>query len=527
MALTRLCGLLGLAAFVSACSLVIRDPFADLGKTRGELAEVVSRADALEDLDALVRLINNVHADPYRFRPREAFQAEQRRAADTMPESMTKGDLCLRLSRVVAVLDYGHTSMGCYNMLVNEWRRAAAASPPQTQRVLRFAPFMRLDDQQHLIVGWHGESLGVDPGDRILRINGQDADALLASWAQEVSHDTDAGRRAEVARRYRVYLALHGINAPYRLTVAAPGAPSREVTVEGDPVNYQFQDRPPQPPRPLPDVTALQRTRKPAVLGPIKVDTAFFTYRILEPDIGLVNFFSLFDGLDTVAHFKKAVDALFAQIALDRPRALVIDVRENGGGEDSASAELLRHITRKPFRLLTSWQAKRSQEIKDYANSIIRIPFRWMGLHYLSSEARTYLNGKNGTLSRPKERPIKTFLPGEPFFAGPVCVLTGPHTFSAGSEFAEAVKAFGLATIVGEETGGQPNSFGNQMPLWLPRSRLYLQIATVRSVRGSGSLTDNSAVQPDIVVRTTAEDIRAFFDPVLDRARTCPERPIH
>ena len=526
MRIVRACALCCALLSAGACSLVIRDPFGDLGKTRAVLADKVSRADALEDLETVVRLLDTVHAEPYRFRPREALLAERRRAAEIMPASMTKGELCLRLSRVVAVLDDGHTSMECERLLMEDWRRAAAASPPQTQRVLRFAPFMRLDDQQHLIVGWHGEATGVDPGDRLLRINGQDVDVLLSEWAHEVSHDTDAGRRAQVARRFRVYLALHGINAPYRLTVAAPGAPSRDVTVEGDPVNYQFQDRPSQPPRPLPDITSLLRTRTPAVLGPIKVRTAFFTYRILEPDVALVDFFSIFDGLDTVGRFKKAVDALFKQIALDRPRALVIDVRENGGGEDSASAELLRHFTRKPFRLLASTQVKRSKEARDYGNSIVRIPFRWMGLPYLFADGRAYFSGKIGTLSRPAERPVKAHAAGEPFFAGPVCVLTGPHTFSAGSEFAEAVKAFGLATIMGEETGGQPNSFGNQMPFWLPRSGLLIQIATVRGVRGGGSLTDNTAVMPDVVVRPTAEDIRSFFDPVLDRARSCPERSI-
>jgi len=32
-----------------------------------------------------------------------------------------------------------------------------------------------------------------------------------------------------------------------------------------------------------------------------------------------------------------------------------------------------------------------------------------------------------------------------------------------------------------------------------------------------------NAVIPDIVVKTTAEDIRAGRDPVLERARSCPK----
>jgi hypothetical protein len=97
---------------------------------------------------------------------------------------------------------------------------------------------MRLDDQRQLVVGWPNGAAGVDPGDRLLRVNGHDANALLETYAREVSNDTEAGRLAEVARRFRVYLALHGINAPYEVTVAAPDGRSRDVTIRGEPVNY-------------------------------------------------------------------------------------------------------------------------------------------------------------------------------------------------------------------------------------------------------------------------------------------------
>jgi C-terminal processing protease CtpA/Prc len=107
-----------------------------------------------------------------------------------------------------------------------------------------------------------------------------------------------------------------------------------------------------------------------------------------------------------------------------------------------------------------------------------------------------------------------------------VCVLTGPRTDSAAVEFAEAVKTFGLATIVGEETGGQPNSFGNPFPFSLPRSGLPVTIATARGVRANGDLADFSPVTPDLVVGTTAADMRRGFDPVLERAKNCPPRSI-
>lgn len=510
----------------AACSLVLKDPFAAFGAVNAKGGDRLSREAALEDLDFLMGLLNRAHADPYRFHPREAVEAERRRVADTMPASLTTTELCVRVSGVLAVLEDAHTELACERLVLSDWRHAADAAPAETQRVLRFAPFIRLDEEQHLTVSWHNGVPGLDPGDRILRINGQDADALLAAWAAGVSHDTAAGRRAMVARRFRAYMALHGIEAPYRLTVAPPGGgPSREVTVQGDPVNHQFENTPPAPVRP--PVTIVNLPPAPAtVFKPIQLTNAFFEYRMIEPDIGYMNFFSILDGIETTSRFPKAVKQMFTLVAADRPRALIIDIRENGGGEDSVSQELLRHLTEKRFRLYTSLQLKRSKEARDFINSVIRMPFRWMRLPYLDSEMRQYYRGKVGTLSEPRERPLVARPRSNPFFEGPVCVLTGPHTGSAAVEFAEAVKFFGLATIVGEETGGQPNSFGNGFPFMLPRSRLTVTIATSTGLRANGNVADFSPVKPDIVVRTSAADMRRGFDPILERAKNCPARSI-
>ena len=519
---TRIVALLSVTV-CAACAVILKDPFAAFGNVAAVGGNRLSREAALEDLDYLVGLISRAHADPFRFHPREAFEAERRRVADTMPASLTTRELCVRLSGVLAVLEDAHTELACESVVMSDWRHAADAAPAETQRVLRFAPFIRLDEEQRVIVSWHNGAPGLDPGDRILRINGQDADALLGAWASRVSHDTAAARRAMVARRFRAYIALHGIEAPYALTVTPPGGPGRDVTIQGDPVNHQFENTPPAPVRPPVTVVNLPPV-PPTVFKSIQLKNGFFEYRMIEPDIGYMNFFSIVDGLETVSHFEKAVDQMFDKVAADRPRVLVIDIRENGGGEASASQALLRHLTEKPFRLYTSLQLKRSEDAKRFISSIIRVPFRWMGLPRLDSELRQYYNGPVGTLSEPREQPLVAHPRDEPFYDGPVCVLTGPHTGSAAVEFAEAVKFFNLATIVGEETGGQPNSFGNGFPFVLPRSRLTVTVATSTGIRANGNLTDFTPVRPDIVVRTTAADMRRGFDPVLERAKSCPPR---
>ena len=526
-------GLHGVAFSIGCTSLVVRDPFADFRRATSQPRATLSRAQATADLEDLFRTLERVHPAPYRFHPREVVDAERRRLVDTMPESLDTVEFCLRVGRVLATLDDGHTKVRCDQLMTQEWRQAAMASPPETQTVRVFPPYMLVDDQRHLIVQWPMFVPGLDSGDRLLRVNGHDADALLTSWMQEVSHDTDGGRRAQLSRSFRTQLALHGISAPYRLDVSAPGAAAREVVAQGEPVNYQFSEWP-RPSAVVPSPTA--RTRMAAgtaqtagaqpAAKPDELKTPFFNYRLISPGIAYMDFFTIYDGLSTDAHFKKAVDAVFTRVGSERPRVLIIDIRENGGGADAVASTLLSHITEKPFRLLASTQVKRSTEARNYFNSIIRIPFRWMGVQYLSSDAREYFTGAVGSLAPPDTRPVRSFERAEPFFDGPVCVLTGPFTFSAAAEFADAVKTYQLATLVGEDTGGRPNDFGNQLPFVLPNSRLMVQIATVMAVRATGDADDSSAVTPDVLVRRTAADIRMGRDPVLERAKSCPSRSV-
>src|SRR5688572_30449264 len=80
----------------AACSLIIKDPYAAVGNAKAARGDILSREAALEDLEFLIRLVERVHPDPYRFHPRDVVEAERRRVAETMPASLTKSDLCLR-----------------------------------------------------------------------------------------------------------------------------------------------------------------------------------------------------------------------------------------------------------------------------------------------------------------------------------------------------------------------------------------------------------------------------------------------
>jgi hypothetical protein len=58
-------------------------------------------------------------------------------------------------------------------------------------------------------------------------------------------------------------------------------------------------------------------------------------------------------------------------------------------------------------------------------------------------------------------------------------VIIGRRTFSAGQQFANLLEAWTQATLVGEPSGQQPSQYGDHRPLVLPGSHLTVQISTV------------------------------------------------
>jgi C-terminal processing protease CtpA/Prc len=150
---------------------------------------------------------------------------------------------------------------------------------------------------------------------------------------------------------------------------------------------------------------------------------------------------------------------------------------------------------------------------------------RWLPVQYLIPDGRKFYTGQVGTMAIWPEPLPAAHKRSEPFFEGAVCLLTGPRTFSAAVVLADTVKAYHLATIVGEPTGGRPNMYSAQYEYELPHSRLYAAISAAYTVRASGDERDRSTVVPDIDVSTTAPDIRNGRDPVLERARDCPTVP--
>jgi len=146
-------------------------------------------------------------------------------------------------------------------------------------------------------------------------------------------------------------------------------------------------------------------------------------------------------GLDTI----EEIDAAYAEIAERDASALIIDLRENGGGA-FAVRPLVSHLLSKPFDagsfISQPWNAAHDRE-PSRADMEAVDPWEGWSIKAFWADVQT--------------DPVTriSFSPAEPVFDGPVYVLTSKRTASAAELAADALNGANRAIIIGENTAGE------------------------------------------------------------------------
>ena len=109
-----------------------------------------------------------------------------------------------------------------------------------------------------------------------------------------------------------------------------------------------------------------------------------------------------------------------------------------------------------------------------------------------------------------------------------IVVLAGRATFSAAANFMGDLEAACRYLLVGEDSGGAPNLYGDVTPLDLPDTGLRIEVATKWWVKSKlGPSDPRVAFHPDVVVPPTAKAWFAGRDPALAAAIHVPFSKAH
>jgi hypothetical protein len=104
-----------------------------------------------------------------------------------------------------------------------------------------------------------------------------------------------------------------------------------------------------------------------------------------------------------------------------------------------------------------------------------------------------------------------------------IVVLAGRNTFSAAVNFLADLESETRFLLVGEDSGGAPNLYGDVQPLDLPQTGLRAEVATIWWVKSKlGKDDPRITFHPDVVVPPRAKAWFAGRDPALTAALTAP-----
>lgn len=204
-------------------------------------------------------------------------------------------------------------------------------------------------------------------------------------------------------------------------------------------------------------------------------------FKILKNNIAYISL----DGFGDEQSLNKFIKS-FPQIR--KASGLIIDVRKNGGGSSGYGMAVLGYLTHDPV-------IGSSQRTREYLGTL-----RAWGERRVSWKV---LGGDNA----------KRWIQPE-IFEGPVSVLIGAGTFSAGEDFAVAFEMLKRGTLIGQTTGG---STGQPLFFELPGGG-SARVTSKRDGYPNGEDWVGVGIKPNIEVKPTVQDIRQGVDPVLNKA---------
>lgn len=193
--------------------------------------------------------------------------------------------------------------------------------------------------------------------------------------------------------------------------------------------------------------------------------------------------------------FRKIIQQCFSVIHAAPVKNLIIDVRDNGGGNPEYARYVISHLMDKDYVYIEKYKTVEK-------------------LHWNDEEKRT----------RYQWYPycgIGKFSPCKNVYSGKLFVLIDGGSTSTAGDFAACLDYYNRATFIGEESGANRvvsggNVFGHDFQL--PNTKLRVRMSTIQGVNKCDQVNDGHGVIPDYLVVPTPDDYMNFRNPMLEKA---------
>ena len=414
-----------------------------------------SQQEVIEDLQFLRESLEKAHYDLYAYITKKAFnQNFEKIKSSITKDSLSILEITSLFQAVISKANNGHTEIPFPGAVYGEYAYSDGTLFP-----LEIA----FEDGKALIRKNLSNNAAIKIDTEIISINNQTIDEVLQKIYPLISAE----------RRYFKLAKLELISFPRLYWQAFGEQKNFEVEIKKDGIIEKYQ---------LKSINLIEEYEmKRNEIFSDKRELQFLNQSgYLKPG----NF-----GGDE-QKYRRFIDSSFVEINKKNVPNLIIDLRNNLGGDDSFSDYLVSYIADQPFRWNSEFTLKTSAILKAHVQE---------NYDTTNSYWQSVLTHEDGSIY-PYEFDEYKPQPKEKRYSGKVYVLVNRQSHSQSAVTAAQIQDYKFATIVGEETGDFPSLYASQYSFVLPQTGIDVKIAKGFIVRVNGSKKAEGVI-PDIYIK--------------------------
>jgi hypothetical protein len=449
----------------------------------GSFAPAALRAD----FDALYAGLQAAHYNLYANSDRATMDRLHRAVRAELDRPMSAMEAQVFFQRFAAAGHVAHARIDFPEQAYAAYREAGGKAFPLDVRV---------DDGRIFVTSDLSGEEQLAPGDEIVRLNGATAAEWVSRLRAHISADTDRLAYAQLDQLFARLLWLELGGAPsFALDVRTAGRETRSFVL---------------PARTRAEMRA-EAARAPAGLS---IDPTQREARMIEGGVAylrpgiFLNYPS--DNLYDTSAFHAFIDDAFTRFIAADARVLLIDLRDNPGGDNSFSDHMIAWFADEPFRFTADFRIRVSEQ--STASNAARL--QQDASNSVSAQlAALYAGASSGDIVH-FNIPIAQPREGRPF-TGRVYALINRRSYSNTVSVAAIIQDYGFGTIIGEPTADLATTYGAMEQFTLANTGFVVCYPKAYILRPNGD-ERVAGVTPDIAIETPI--VQGADDPVLQVA---------
>jgi hypothetical protein len=418
------------------------------------------------------------HSGIYRYAAKEELDRLFDVAEKSLNRPMNAVEFYRILAPAVAAIKCGHTGVGMPEEMQKEYSTKALLLPLQIRVLAGRVYILRdLSDGATNLAGREIRSINGVPAAKIV-------ETMLATTPGDGDSQTCRISRLSGWTLARRLPALLGLQSPFEVTVR-DAKENCEATVQ-------------LTGKELPRLQEAASARFPQDQG----DNTAGEFTLKDEGKIAVMKINGFGGFVETARKKSLREFYresFKAMKTRGTKSLILDLRDNGGGEDELGKLLLSYLVDEPFKYYDDLVINARQfTFQKYTNRTEPLP---------ADLLEVQPNGKYRMVKHPNWGLQQ---PSEPAFHGNVLILINGGSFSTTSEFLSQAHFHKRATFIGEESGGgyYGNTSGPSLRLTLPHTKVQVGVPLMTYYMAvSGYQAKAHGVIPDHPVAYTIEEL--------------------